>query len=340
MANQQAAAGEVAVGQVERAQLGAADAGVEEEEHHGGIAPTDGGGGIARRQQARELGGGEGLYDLGREADVAQAAEGRVLEEAGGHAPVEEAAHLAEVAMAGGGAAGLKGLAVADHGRGLDGRGLIGHALGGDAALEAGQGLAVAALGCMARGPRSGSGRDRGRSAPRGWWGRAWGHGRSWAGGRQVAGETCPSAGRGAKTTMPRPRRWPRRSRAESLPALGGLHCQGWGMAGGAPCRADSRPRPARPLARTLDPSWAFASTSSSLVPLASGGSTSPGRRTPVRLINWGRERIVLFQPRACVADPPPSRNSVRAGPGCQQSTEILRLFWWLLPSSFVSPKF
>ena len=58
VANQQAAAGEVAVGQVEGAQLGAADAGVEEEEHHGGIAPPDGGSGIARRQQARELGGG------------------------------------------------------------------------------------------------------------------------------------------------------------------------------------------------------------------------------------------------------------------------------------------
>ena len=29
--------------------------------------------------------------------------------------------------MAGGGPAGLKGLAVADHGRGLDGRGRIGH---------------------------------------------------------------------------------------------------------------------------------------------------------------------------------------------------------------------
>ena len=75
VANQQAAAGEVAVGQVERAQLGAADAGVEEEQHHGGIAPPDGGGGIARRHQARELGGAEGLYELGREADVAQAAE-------------------------------------------------------------------------------------------------------------------------------------------------------------------------------------------------------------------------------------------------------------------------
>ena len=49
--------------------------------------------------------------------------------------------------MAGGGPAGLKGLAVADHGRGLDGRGLIGHALRGDAALEPGQGLAVGALG-------------------------------------------------------------------------------------------------------------------------------------------------------------------------------------------------
>ena len=60
VANQQAAAGEVAVGQVERAQLGAADAGVEEEEHHGGIAPPDGGGGIARRHQARELGGAKG----------------------------------------------------------------------------------------------------------------------------------------------------------------------------------------------------------------------------------------------------------------------------------------
>ena len=147
VANQQAAAGEVAVGQVEGAQLGAADAGVEEEEHHGGIAPPGGGGGIARRHQARELGGGEGLYDRGGEADVAQAAEGRVLEEARGHAPVEEAAHLAEVAMAGGGPAGLKGLAVADHGRGLDGRGLIGHALRGDAALEPGQGLAVGTLG-------------------------------------------------------------------------------------------------------------------------------------------------------------------------------------------------
>ena len=79
VANQQAAAGEVAVGQVERAQLGAADAGVEEEQHHGGIAPSDGGGGIARRHQARELGGAEGLYDLGREADVAQAAERRVV---------------------------------------------------------------------------------------------------------------------------------------------------------------------------------------------------------------------------------------------------------------------
>ena len=33
--------------------------------------------GIARRHQARELGGAEGLYDLGREADVAQAAERR-----------------------------------------------------------------------------------------------------------------------------------------------------------------------------------------------------------------------------------------------------------------------
>ena len=64
-----------------------------------------------------------------------------------GHAPIEEAAHLAEVAMAGGGPAGLKGLAVADHGRGLDGRGLIGQALRGDAALEPGQGLAVGALG-------------------------------------------------------------------------------------------------------------------------------------------------------------------------------------------------
>ena len=147
VANQQAPAGEVAVGQVERAQLGAADAGVEEEEHHGGIAPPDGGGGIARRHQARELGGGEGLYDLGGEADVAQAAEGRVLEEARGHAPIEEAADLAEVAMAGGGPAGLKGLAVADHGRRLDGRGLIGHALRGDAALEPRQRLAVGALG-------------------------------------------------------------------------------------------------------------------------------------------------------------------------------------------------
>ena len=147
VANQQAAAGEVAVGQVERAQLGAADAGVEEEQHHGGIAPPDGGGGIARRHQARELGGAEGLYDLGRETDVAQAAERRVVEEAGGHAPVEEAAHLAEVAMAGGGPAGLKALAVADHGRGLDGRGRIGHPLRGDAALEPGQRLAVGALG-------------------------------------------------------------------------------------------------------------------------------------------------------------------------------------------------
>ena len=147
VANQQAAAGEVAVGQVERAQFGAADAGVEEEQHHGGIAPPDGGGGIARRHQARELGGAEGRYELGREADVAQAAERRVVEEAGGHAPVEEAAHLAEVAMAGGGPAGLKGLAVADHGRGLDGRGLIGHSLRGDAALEPGQRLAVGALG-------------------------------------------------------------------------------------------------------------------------------------------------------------------------------------------------
>ncbi len=79
VANQQAAAGEVAVGQVERAQLGAADAGVEEEQHHGGIAPSDGGGGIARRHQARELGGAEGRDELGREPDVAQAAERRVV---------------------------------------------------------------------------------------------------------------------------------------------------------------------------------------------------------------------------------------------------------------------
>ena len=43
--------------------------------------------------------------------------------------------------------AGLKGLAVADHGRGLDGRGRIGQPLRGDAALEPGQRLAVGALG-------------------------------------------------------------------------------------------------------------------------------------------------------------------------------------------------
>ena len=49
--------------------------------------------------------------------------------------------------MAGGGPAGLKALAVADHGRGLDGRGRIGQPLRGDAALEPGQRLAVGALG-------------------------------------------------------------------------------------------------------------------------------------------------------------------------------------------------
>ena len=95
-----------AVCQVQVGRFGTADAGIEEGEEDRPIAAAPHRGGVAAGKQPGDLGRGQGRHDRVGQADVAEAAEGVVGGIAGGAEPGAEAAHLAEVAMAGGGTVG------------------------------------------------------------------------------------------------------------------------------------------------------------------------------------------------------------------------------------------
>ena len=86
--------------------LGAADAGVQQREEDRAITAAHHRGGVAAGEQAGDLRGAQRRHDRAGQPHVAQAPERVVGGVAGRAQPVPEAAHLAEVAVAGIGAVG------------------------------------------------------------------------------------------------------------------------------------------------------------------------------------------------------------------------------------------
>ena len=89
-----------AVREVQLDRFGTADAGVQQREKDRPVAAAHHRGGVAASDQAGDLRGCERRHDLAGQPHVAEAAERVVVGVAGGVQPTEEAAHLAEVAVA------------------------------------------------------------------------------------------------------------------------------------------------------------------------------------------------------------------------------------------------
>ena len=123
--------------------LRTADAGIEEGEEDRPIAAASRRRGIATGQQPSDLLRGQGRHDRLGQADVAEAAEGVVGGVAGGTQPVPEAAHLAEVAVPGAGAVVGEAGEVGDHVIGPEPVRVHGPPVLLEAALEAGERLAI-----------------------------------------------------------------------------------------------------------------------------------------------------------------------------------------------------
>ena len=93
---------EVEIGEVEGDKFRAADAGIEQDHQHGAVAQPDLRLRVAAVEQPDDLFAREGLDDLLWQADIAESAERVLVENPTLHQPVEEATHLAEIAVAGG----------------------------------------------------------------------------------------------------------------------------------------------------------------------------------------------------------------------------------------------
>lgn len=92
---------QVQVIEVQLHQFRAADAGIEKDEEDSAIPDPYLAIGVAGGQECRDFLYGERPNDFLREANVAERAEGVVMEKVGIHQPVEEAADFSEVAVSG-----------------------------------------------------------------------------------------------------------------------------------------------------------------------------------------------------------------------------------------------
>ena len=143
MADEQPALRQGAVREVQSDRLRAADARVQQRQEDRAIAAAHLRGGVAAGEQAGDLLRCQRRHDPAGQADVAEAAERVVGGIAGGAQPGAEAAHLAEVAVTGVGAAGGEAGEVGDDVVGAEAVRIQRRPILDEAAGEAGQRLPI-----------------------------------------------------------------------------------------------------------------------------------------------------------------------------------------------------